>query len=335
MRIGNLNINTDMKTILDKLISQLHENGSLLFSKKYKDSGDYLIVQCPYHKMGQEKHPSAQFRKSDGLFYCHGCKESHSLPAVIEHCLETSGRGWLLDNFDGSSIEQREISFNLPKLNTKNKQTNFVDKSVLKKYRFTHPYMFKRKLTLDIIRKFDVGYDKDYILITEKDGKVIKRDIGECITFPVKDEDGNIVFIARRAINTKFFHYPQDVDKPIYGLYEIYREQHKGIEINDVYICESMINCLTLWSWGKYAIALNGTGSTKQHEMLKKCNIRHFILALDPDDAGNMGTEKLIKALSYYKMLDVLSIPKGKDINDLTYEEFCKLELKKPNGLLF
>ena len=316
MQVGNLYLNTDIYHILDELFLEVKLKKSELFSKGYKETGDYLLVQCPYHKFGLERTPSAQFRKSDGLFYCHACKEVHSLDSVINHCLNVNGKQWLLDHFDGSSDNSRQIVFNIAK--PKKELPKYVDKSILDKFRYTHPYMFERKLDLETIRKFDVGYDAE----------------NDCITFPNKDINGNILFIATRSVKTKFFHYPAGVEKPVYGLYEIYREIKHGKEINEVYVCESMINCLTLWSWGKFAVALNGTGSHNQYEILKKCNIRHFILALDPDNAGKRGTEKLISALSHNKIIDILPVPEGKDVNDLTYEEFCLLEIKKPKGVL-
>lgn len=324
MRIGNsLTINADIKAILDKLILQLRAEGSLLFMKGYKDSGEYVMVQCPYHKMGQEKHASAQFRKSDGLFYCHGCKESHSLISVINHCLDVNGRTWLLSNFDGSSEENREVKFDLP--STEKEEKRFVDKSVLTKYRFIHPYMYERKLTLDVIRKFDIGYDSDYVMLVEKeDGTVERRHIGECITFPAKDEKGNIVFIARRAIHQKFFHYPMNVDKPIYGLYEIYREMRRGVNIDEVYVCESMLDALVIWAWGKYAIALNGTGSKKQYEMIKRSGLRHLILATDNDNAGKTARQKFRENVTnkFIEEIDYASYGTCKDINDMTEQQF-------------
>ena len=86
-----------------------------------------------------------------------------------------------------------------------------------------------------------------------------------------------------------------------------------------------MINCCTIWSWGRYAVALNGTGSYNQLEELKRTPFRKYILALDPDKAGNLGREKIKKAL-HNKYVRDLIIPEGKDINDLTYEEFIALE---------
>ena len=327
MRIGNLELNTTTKDILDKFFRELKSSGSTLFSRGYRESNGYYMVQCPYHKMGQEKKPSAQFRASDGLFYCFYCKDPHPITKVIGDCLEVNGRAWLLENFDGSNIEERDVPIDMSSLLPKEKP-KYLDKSILAQYRFTHPYMFERKLNLETIRKFDVGYDKDFTMVTERNGKIYKQHIGECITFPVKDEFGNILFIARRAIKQKFFNYPQDVDKPIYGLYELNREIKHGINIDTVYICESMFNCLTIWTWGKYAVALNGTGSAKQIETLRKLPFRHYILALDPDAAGEKGTKKIIEGLKNTKIVDILQLPTGKDVNDLEQNEFNNLQLK-------
>lgn len=327
MRIGNLTINATIEAVLDKLILELRGNGSLLFTKGYKNSGEYVMVQCPYHKMGQEKHPSAQFKKSDGWFYCHGCKESHSLVSVISYCLDNNGRSWLLTNFDGTSAEERKIHFNVNR--NKKEEKRYIDKSILAKYRFTHPYMYERKLNLDTIRKFDIGYDKNYIMITEKDGKTERKEVGECITFPVKDEKGNILFIARRAIHTKFFHYPENVDKPIYGLYEIYREKLHGVEIDEVYVCESMLDCLAIWSWGKYAIALNGTGSKKQYDLIKKSDLRYLILATDNDNAGKIARQKFKENVKnkIIKEIDYSSYGSCKDINEMIEQQFLNAKI--------
>ena len=311
MRIGDIELNTTTENILDRLLNDTRINKRGFFSKGYKNAGEYLSIQCPYHKMGQERHSSAQFRKSDGLFYCFGCKEVHSLPDVISYCLNLNGRAWLLDNFDGSSIEEREVKFNLP---VKEKTTvNYINKEVLKAFRYTHPYMFERKLNLETIRKFDIGYDSEH----------------NCITFPNKDLFGNILFIATRNVDNKYFHYPAGIDKPVYGLYEIYREMKNGVHISEVYVCESMLDAIAIWSWGKYAIALNGTGSKYQYELIKKSSLRYLILATDNDKAGKTAREhfrqgvdnKLIKELSYK------SYKKCKDINDMDKEQFLSAEI--------
>ena len=71
---------------------------------------------------------------------------------------------------------------------------------------------------------------------------------------------------------------------------------------------------------------MNGTGSTTQLEELKKLKYRKIILALDPDDAGIKGCQKIYNALKDSKIVVRVKIPIGKDINDLSEEEFNNLQ---------
>ena len=176
--------------------------------------------------------------------------------------------------------------------------------------------MFKRKLTKEIIEKYDVGYQKDYIAFEDK--KTGYKKIDEVVTFPVRDINGNCLFVSRRSIKGKTFYLPDHLDKPLYGIYELPKD------CKEVVICESVFNALTSVIYGRPAVALFGTGTANQIEQLKCLPVRKYILALDPDNAGFNGTKKLIKALQG-KLLSRLIIPKGKDINDLSYEEFINL----------
>ena len=189
----------------------------------------------------------------------------------------------------------------------KKKEDVFVNAAELNKYRYYHPYMYKRKLTNEIIELFDVGYDKDT----------------NSITFPVRDEKGNTLFIARRNVEVKMFNYPSSVEKPVYGLYELSLLEKYP---NEVYITESIIDCLTLWTVGKYAVALNGLGTNKQFEQLNKMNCRKFILATDNDEAGQRA-RKRIKLNIKNKIISEVQIPEEcKDINDCTKEQLLNLK---------
>ena len=128
--------------------------------------------------------------------------------------------------------------------------------------------------------------------------------------------------VTERSVNNKYFYITEDVIKPVYLLNFIKKEN-----ITTVYVVESQINALTLWSWGYPAIALIGTGSPHQYEVLKKSGIRNYILCFDGDEAGDKGTNRFKKNMSSDVFISTKLITRGKDVNKLTKEEFDNLPL--------
>ena len=300
--IDNLLINSSYYEILISFRAYLSSKG-VNFLKEIKEGQDNIMVTCPFHKNGQENKPSSGISTKDGVFHCFTCGTVRTFAEVLSYCLGylndngQAGKKWIIDNIANTQIEQRELSF---KLSRDIAKKSYISEEELDSYRYYHPYMFQRKLTEKIIDKFDVGYD-------------IKTN---SITFPVRDINGNVLFIARRRVDYKYFNYPSGVEKPLYGIYELSKNA------KHVIICESIFNALTCYVYGKEAIALNGTGSKEQLEELLKLGVRTIYLGLDNDDAGNKGTEKIYKKLKGHFLLYRMIFPIGKDINDLTKEEF-------------
>ena len=162
-------------------------------------------------------------------------------------------------------------------------------------------------MSAGVVDVFDVGYDNE----------------SGWIAFPVRGINGNCLFIARRSVVTKFFNYPAGAEKPVYGLYELHQLPKFPSEF---IICESMIDAITCWVYGKYAVALNGLGNELQFKQLNAMPCRKFILATDNDDAGQAARKRLRKNLQN-KLITEYVLPIGKkDINDLTLEEFNSLK---------
>jgi DNA primase len=310
--INNTPFTVDLNEILNELRSQLHKKGINLL-KDIREVPDNVMVTCPYHKGGQERKPSAGIKKADGTFHCFTCGETHTLPEMISHCfghndmIGSFGWEWLLKNFLTVSFEERK---DIPLDFGRNKvvqEQSYVTEDVLDSFREYHSYMWTRKMTTEVVDIFDVGYDKE----------------SRCITFPVRDINGNCLFVARRSVVTKFFNYPAGTEKPVYGLYELHQLPKFPSE---VIICESMIDAITCWVYGKYAVALNGLGNELQFRQLNALPCRKFILATDNDDAGQAARKRLRKNIRN-KLITEYIFPHGKkDINDLTLEEFNNLK---------
>lgn len=313
MIINNVPFETDLMSILDELRSQLSANGiSLLHTMR--DTPDNIQVCCPYHKDGQERRPSAGIKKSDGVFHCFTCGETHTMQEMISHCfgryddiVGAFGWEWLLKNFLTVSVEERKpIELNFLR-NREEKATLYISDDELDKYRVYHPYMWKRKMTPEVVDIFDIGYDE----------------ATKSITFPVRDVSGRCLFVARRSVVTKFFNYPSGAEKPVYGLYELSQLENYPKE---VIICESMIDAIYFWTVGKYAVALNGLGNELQFKQLKDMRCRKFILCTDSDEAG-MKARARIKKNVRNKLITEYILPEGrKDANDCTTEELINLK---------
>ena len=323
MQINDFIFNVEIEDILAELRSQLALNGFEYLEKTPKRSGNSVQIQCPYHSEGKERRRSAGIRRTDGMFHCFACNEVHSLQEVISFCFgKTEDRAgiwgwkWLLRNFAVVQVEERnDIKLDFRRASDKdrggrnidNNSVCYVSEEELESYRYYHPYMYKRRLTDDIIDIFDIGYDSHT----------------RCLTFPIRDVEGHTLFIARRSVDSKFFNYPKDVVKPLYGIYEL---RKTGREKEELIVCESMLDALTAWVYGKTAVALNGLGNELQFEQLRKLPCRKVILATDNDAAGRRARKRLKEKLPYKLVTEYVLPDNKKDLNELEKWEFEALE---------
>lgn len=318
-------IQSDTQSILDMLKFDLAQHGVDRFHI-FRNNGENVQTNCPFHKNGQEKKPSFGVNGEIDKCHCFSCGWAGTIEEMISELYGYQdegkfGKRWLIKRFNTVEIETRPNimeGFNGRQIHTYNcnRHNNICDNEYnrdcdryigeleLDKYRYIHPYMYERGLTDEIIERFDIGYDKER----------------EEITFPVRDIEGRCVFVAGRSVKSKFFRLPKGMDKPVYQSYRFKSGQYK-----EAYIVESFLNCLTCWKYGKPAMALIGTGNEKQYEILNNLPVRSYILAFDPDEAGRKATERFKKHV-HGKIIKELVYPDNRDINDLQ-EEFlnCKI----------
>lgn len=321
-----------IEVIIGVLRYQLEEQGIKLF-QSIKRTGNNLMIHCPFHKGGQERRPSCGIKLDgndkvpSGYVHCFTCGYSAPFPQMISNVFGVNdygkfGEKWLLKNFVSLEITNRpnlDLHLNRQSQNTKIK---YVDEKELDSYRYYHPYMFARRLTKEVIERYDVGYDKK----------------SDCLTFPVRDEFGNTLFVARRSVKSKFFNYPKETEKPLYGVYELKKyldegnkrtNSYNGIIRNfqNIYVTESIINALTVNVYGKWAVATNGCQfSELQVKQLERLPTREIIIAFDGDEAGRVAAYKLKFRLNKRKIVSILELPDGRDINDLSKEYFKSLK---------
>ena len=307
--------------------------------------GNYYSIYCPFHNNGNERKASCgvllhdeykngQFYKA-GWFHCFTCGHAKSFVDSVDlifqnNNMPVTGREWLAQNVPDFE-EDSELDNLLPTdfmdqimdryaLQYIKQQTQpavqYVSEEELASYRFVVPYMYERKLTNEIIAEYDVGYDGNWI----PEGR--KKPV-PCITFPVHDRDGNTLFICRRSIQGKIFHYPKGVAKSMFGIDKI----PQGT--TSVIVCESCFNALTAVRYGYSAVATLGTGTAHEIQQLKELGVREFVLCFDGDEAGRRATKKFRNALKSVAIVWSIDMPDDKDLNDCTEEEFAELYSKR------
>ena len=320
--------------ILNKLA-----NYNLIRLKKV--SGAYYTMYCPFHNDGKERRPSfgvlleSQTRNGQyypaGFAHCFTCGYAATLPKFIKDLLQQNSLTAEVRADIESSLDtplDYEFDYLVPKELMNNldskfavsyiqtqlyQQSNYVPESELAQYRYTVPYMYERKMTDEVIDKFDVGVDMKWV----PPGR--KREV-PCITFPVRDRLGHTLFICRRSIAGKLFSLPTDIQKPVYGLYEL------SPTAKSVVICESCINAITATVYGYDAVALLGTGTPYQMQQLRELGVSDFVICTDGDEAGHKSANRIKRALSQVAMVWTIPMPEGKDLNDLSSkEEFDEL----------
>lgn len=327
----------DVINIVDKL-------DELDIVRKNKVVNNWYSIYCPLHNDGKERRPSAgisiqsEYRNGrnypKGFFHCFACGKAMSLPDLITEILkikniQKSGLDFLKENVPGFEISEEDFEYLIPQdtmesISSKyaikflqdihTKPVSYVSEKELQNYRFTVPYMYERGLTDDLIEKYDIGVDMNFI----PEGR--KKPV-PCITFPVRDRLGRCLFVARRSIEGKSFYLPKDIDKPLYGLYEL-PEGCKSVDI-----VEGVFDLFKCVKYGRPALAMFGTGSVNQIESLKRIGLHEIRVGTDPDEAGERGYKRLHKNLSNNCIIWRYVIPDGKDIGDLTEEEFKSLQL--------
>lgn len=319
----------------DQIITAVDKLAELKMMRKSRIANNWYTCFCPFHAGGQEKKPAFGILLQDqvkagqsypaGWCHCFACGYVKNFPEMITDLLKLKdisldGFQWLKDNVPGFDEGEGDFEYLIPEdviknLNNtfaveylneriKGPKSQYVTEEELSSYRFTVQYMYDRKLTDEVIEKYDIGFDPNFVLPGRKKST-------PCITMPVHDKDGNVLFFCRRAIDVKIYNYPENVLKPVYGIYQL----PKGCK--SVIICESIINALTAVVYGYCAVALMGTGNAYQIDQLKRLGVQEFVLCMDPDDAGRRGAKKLKNALKSVALVWNISLPDGKDLNDL------------------
>lgn len=156
------------------------------------------------------------------------------------------------------------------------------------------------------------------------------------ITIPVYDLNNRLVFIAGRRvddINDNKYLFTTDVQKSQI-LYNLNFALPAIRQKKEMIVLEGYKDCWRMWEAGIFnTVALMGNNpSPQQILMIKKYGAFNIINAMDHDEGGDKGTEKLEIALKSVCQMKRLIFPAGvKDAGEMNPEELKKIyeEIKK------
>lgn len=330
MEVMGIPVLSTVEDMLFELQSQLHQQNIELL-KDVKPTHNNVMITCINHGGGVESAPSCGVSTVDvwrgkrlipeGTVHCFACGYTASFEEFVSKALGYNDGGhkgyqWVMNNFASlSNNDGEEVKLPpLKPLKEVKQEIVYITEEELDQYRYTHPYMYERKLTDKVINYFDVGYDKNT----------------NSLTFPVNDKDGNCLFVQRRSVVGKSFNNPSDAIKSltIYGLDKVYKKLNRGETIPYILLCESIIDALYCWTVGICAIALLGTGNYDQYKILQELPVNVFYLGLDNDEAGAIGCKKLKKHV-IGKIFYRIKFPRNvKDLNLFTQDELLTMDKK-------
>lgn len=319
----------------NNLISKIKNTSIIEIFKNYlsltKRGANYLAI-CPFH---HDTKPSLTINEQKNIWKCFACGESGDVISFVMKQSKLSYFDAAIKiandlNWDKSIINDFKYSNNYQIENDRyyklNKKYLEYCQSFLHSNNYIHvlEYLKQRKLTEEIIKKFEIGYNpkdpkilyelltnenKKYINLSDdelftreeliKDNLVFINDLGKIndvfsnrIIFSIKDEHQNIIGFSGRTIENNEPKYLNSSNTPIFNkssvLYNINNLKLDNLN-KQIYIVEGFMDVIALHHINIYnVVATMGTALTNNHiKKLKQFkDLTTIILAFDNDDAG-------------------------------------------------
>ena len=301
------------------------------------ECGDRLYCPCPIH--GGDNPNAFSIYLDRDRFYCytHECHKStfNSLIGFARMMLSVRHCDWSepgdtlfpfsktlnyikgLYGIDGE-VARIQTNKHTPKTTKKPIKPYILgDRKKYLAYNNGRPdYFIKRGFSEQILKKYDV-----YTCVL-RDNRYFNR-----VTIPVYDEaNRNVIGISGRTICDEEPRWKYTYKFPCaYTLFNLnyaseYIRRSRSVILTegplDIFRLEEagIHNAVAIWS----ALAWNDC----KKMLLDKLGIVKIVLALDNDDAGRAGREKVKRAIgSFYNIVDAVIPAKAKDIADLTIAE--------------
>jgi 5S rRNA maturation endonuclease (ribonuclease M5) len=277
-----------------ELVSQFTDGD---YSLVASEDGTELNVRCPFHKGGEEVHPSLYWNIDSGLFFCHSCKAGGGLPQFLR--LVGMNRNEIEALVANVKFLSRRPRTTFQRLGRNNPlSTNMIlPESILGLYDFEPNHLVSKGYDPAILDEYDIGYDL-----------VSKR-----VTFPIRDVYGRLVGISGRADNKyqqprykiykEEFHYLDrryELKKRsiLWNAHNAWAKFMHSPEQPVLILVEGFKAALYLIQLGyRDTVALMGSTISDVQRFILSMLGGVVIVFLDNDSAGLKGTRKIVHEL--------------------------------------
>ena len=309
LQIGETTISADVEDIIE----QIQEDTGLLHNVNELETD--IMCTCPIHKGGMERTPSLGINKETGVVHCFTCGYKGDIITLVSDCYNiTYNQAYrkLVGNYVYSGKRSIDVSVSRDTNSSMYINRNSILPFI--KNNFTAwNYLYSRGVDPYKLKNvFPIGYDNN----------------SSSAIFYVRDLKGNYVGSKARSVQGKRFANSTGAKKStyLYGAYELLQSAWQPHD--PVWICESEIDALTVWSRGGYAVAIGGSHISRiQLSILIQLGVRRVIDGLDKDEAGREGWKNFctyVRGISTYNTKYPVN---KKDINDLTDKEFFAIKI--------
>lgn len=269
----------------------------------------------------EDSHPSFAVNLENGSWIDSGAvDEFHKghfiqLLCFLREEMAEDTADYLLEKYGVLTVEVSELTVDMSWLHPKPKPKIFFTED-LQPYAFRHPYLESRGISETVQRAFRIGYDPT----------------AKAVMMPWCDKDGHVINMKfRSTVNKRFWYHKegQRVKHHLYGADKLYEQQLKI-----VWLVESEIDCLRLWSVGIPAVAFGTANmSVAQEQILLNSSVETAVIAVDNDAVGKKFAQQLTARLTGKLTVQTIEFPDDtvKDISDMTDDQIinCLEHAKK------
>ncbi len=321
-----------------------------------KKSGRNYLALCPFH---QEKTPSFSVSEEKGLYHCFGCGASGNSIKFLMDYQKLSFMEALQELAKMASIDLNQFSGEKEFASSKEKETllKINKESML----FFHnlllespdaqkarEYLKKRKLTLEIIKNYRLGYGgKEWNSLTKyliekgyREEDAVKAGVAysgnnglfdrfkDRVIFPIFDKEGNTAGFGGRILteDKQSAKYLNTLENPAFHkgslLFSFNFAKDEMVKKKEALVVEGYMDVIALYQNGiKNAVAPLGTSLTESQLAIIKRYVDSVVFIFDGDEAGiNAANRALDISVAIDLNQAVVILPGKKDPYDFAME---------------